>query len=102
VASKKAKTNGHDSTTVEMVDLLRQVVRGIEALAVQGKATNERLDALGEEVRGLRADLKSYQRQTDEQIRTLAHEGADTGGSVVELRERVARLEEAVFKKTGT
>lgn len=74
MASKRTKTNGHDSATVEMVDLLRQVVRGIGALR---EDMHEQFGELREEVAGLRADLKSYQKQADAQITDLAHEGAE-------------------------
>ena len=118
MAAKKKASNGHDTVTADMVLLLRQLVQGVNA-------TNARLEelradvntqigelrgevgAIREEVAGLRADMRSYQRQTDAQITDLAHEGADTGTAVVELRRTVATHGERLDKleamlKTGS
>lgn len=99
MAAKKKASHGHDTVTADMLVVLQQIARGVGALREE---MNAQLGELREEVSGLRADLKSYQRRTDAQVVDLAHEGADTGTAVVDLGKRVARLEEAVFKKTGS
>ena len=87
------KTNGHDSVTVEMVDLLRQLVTEV-------RATNERLDTLQVEVSGfrnetrneltsLRTEMRADLAQTNDALEDLRREVA----KLAEDRERFARLE---------
>jgi chromosome segregation ATPase len=123
--SEGKKSNGHDPLTVEMVDLLKQVVSGIGRLAVQIQGTNERLDVtnahldtLHDDVLDVRAQVhKTNERldHTNEQLDAICKR-EDTIADRVEglplefheinekhaaLETRVAKVEAAVLKPRG-
>ena len=101
------KGNGHDPLTVELVDLLRQVVNGING-------TNTRLDAFRDEMRGELTDIRGELREmhhemaaTNERV-TLTNERLEDlraelhglrGDMKGAVETRLARLEGAVFKR---
>lgn len=76
MAAKKG--NGHDPGTERIVEVLERLEKNLTGLREEVRATNGRLDALREELHGLRMDLKSS------------------------IEVRLAKLEAAVFRPTGT
>jgi hypothetical protein len=111
VASKKG--NGHDGTTMEMVEILKRIDGRIEGLRreMQDELTglradigglrremqqgfadvNQRLDALHEDM----IEVHAGQTSTLTELRGLRGEAK---AELDELRQRVLRLEAAVFK----
>ncbi len=90
------KGNGHDPMTARMVEVLERIEKDLSGLREDVRATNARLDALREEVQQFRVevhdelvDLHAEQHELRMDLRTS-------------VEARLARLEAAVFRPTGT
>jgi predicted nuclease with TOPRIM domain len=105
-----ATGNGHDPNTTRMVELLEQIVGRLDRVEQEVRGVRE-------EVHELRGEVAAFKTEVRNELTEIHHEIADTNealvaltGEVHELRAdlkgpletRVAKLEAAVFRPTGT
>jgi len=84
VAGKK--TNGHDSSTDRMIEVLERIEKRLERIETEARATREELHGFREETREELTDLR----------------GLVSGEREGSLEVRIAKLEAVVFRPTGT
>jgi chromosome segregation ATPase len=108
VATKKG--NGHDPGTARIVEVLERIEKEahatnvrLDATNVRLDATNARLDALREEMSGLREELHGFRVETHDELLDLHAEQHQLRMELkTSIEVRLARLEAAVFRPTGT
>jgi predicted nucleic acid-binding Zn-ribbon protein len=115
------KSNGHDPATTQMIAVLERIeleIRGmrkdftgsINTLTGRVDTLTGRIDALVERVEETNAELAAFKQEVSTRLTDLHHTVADTNVRVtdlsnevrVEVGGRLNRLEDAVFKPTGT
>jgi predicted RNase H-like nuclease (RuvC/YqgF family) len=108
-AKKSGGSNGHNTLTAQMVAVLERIEGEIKGL--RGEVREIR-DELGE----VKAELSAFKTETRTELIQIHHDIADLQVEVHEIRvdlrtglatqrdhgARIQRLEETVFKRTGT
>lgn len=110
------KGNGHDPATAAIIEVLERIEQRLGNVETEARATNQRLDRVEQEVRGVREELHAFREQTREDLAAVcadvsglrselsslrAETRVDNAIYHEEMRSRVRKLEEAVFKQTG-
>lgn len=96
------KGNGHDPLTVRMVEILERIEGEVKGLRGEVTTLRDDMHTLREDVHEIRADvstLKNEMRGLREEMRADLAQHDEAHGDLI---SRVARLEAAVFKKTGS
>jgi uncharacterized protein (DUF3084 family) len=113
-----AGENGHDRVTVQMVELLGKIHAELVGVNTRVDETNRRLDELKQETRDTLLDLVAEVHATNGRLDVLTARAEELDGRVEKIgdrldglaldahdvrkhEERIARLEEAVFKKAS-
>ena len=105
------KRNGHDPGTQAIVEVLERIEQRLGNMEAEARATNERLERVEQEVRGVREEFHAFRQETREDLAAVC---ADVSGVRAELsslraetrvdnaiyheemRSRVRKLEEAI------
>jgi chromosome segregation ATPase len=115
MAAKKG--NGHDPATAAIVDVLERIEKRLERVENEAHATNQRLDVTNQRLErveqgltGLREEIHGFREETRDELTDLRGLICGERPGTVEARlakleavePRVAKLEGAVFRPTGT
>ena len=95
--------NGHDPGTDRIVAVLERIEKDLTGLRKEVQATNTRLDATNGRLDALREELHEFRVETRDELLDLHAEQHNLRMDLkTSVEVRLARLEAAVFRPTGT